>query len=56
VKDCSLELKNIGIINLPTTISEVDISSNSKYIAVFMQKKSLIHIYKIEDCSLAAKI
>ena len=49
-------MKNIGIINTPATITEAEISTNSAYVSVFMAKRSLIHIYKVEDCSLGAKI
>lgn len=49
-------MKNIGVINTPVTITEAEISSNSAYISVFMAKKSLIHVYKVEDSTLAAKI
>lgn len=49
-------MKNIGIINTAAPISEAEISTNSKYIAIFMNKKNLIQVYKVEDSSLVAKI
>ena len=49
-------MKNIGIINTASPITEAEISSNSKYIAIFMNKKNLIQVYKVEDSSLVAKI
>lgn len=49
-------MKHIQSITTPLPIQKARISSNSQYIAVFMNKKSLIHVYKTENCSLVAKI
>lgn len=51
-----MNLKNFGVINAPSTISEADVSPDSKYISIYMSKKSAIYIYRVDDCSLAAKI
>ena len=46
----------IAVISAPSPIFDVIISPNSKYVAIFMNKKAAIYIYKVGDGALMATI
>jgi hypothetical protein len=53
VKESSVDLRNISVINVGSSIKNFQISPNSKYIAVFCHKKSAIFVYKIDGVCIA---
>ena len=57
VKDSSVELSNLAIFNVGSPIKTFHISPNSKFIAIYLNKKSTILVYPFNDPStLIAKI
>ena len=48
MKECSLALKNICIISVPATPSDIAISPNSELIALCFRDKSTVIVYDVK--------